>query len=262
MKTQVLKPGLLVSLKTGVRGGVNYQRVEIEPDHATDDGARVARWETRRHIPDPVEFEAANVARGKCRAVVSSICCPSSFGLLCPASEESKLQDAIEAARDVAREHNAVANLTRVEVYVLVGRVAQDDAEAARAIGAELRDLLEAMQAGIKAADPAAIREAANKAKAIGAMLSEDVSGKVDAAITEARKAARELVKRVEKDGMRAADVVAFCSVKAIEAARFAFLDLDEGEAQPEAPRAPNVDLSAPEAAAPMQALSFSLEFA
>lgn len=263
MKASVLQPGLLVSLKTSVKGGVSYQRIEVEPEHIDETGARKARWETARVIPDPQEFENAGIARGKARALVSGVCCNSAFGLLCPSIKEDELQAAITEARRITEAHNETAALTRVEVFVLVGRIAQDDAEAARAIGAEVRELLEAMQAGIKAADPEAIREAANKARAIGGMLSEGVAGKVDKAIEEARSAAREIVRKVEKQGFRAADVVAVCSVKAIEAARFAFLDVDAGEVKSEAPTGRALELPDEDApavsAAPTVALPLEL---
>jgi len=255
MKTSVLKPGYLVSLKTSLRGGVNYARIDIEPDHETADGARVAKWETRRAIPDPEEFERASSARSKARALVASVCCTSSFGLLCPSSDEEKLFDAIGAAREVADAHNGGASLTRVEVFVLVGRVAQDDAEAARAIGSEIRELLEAMRAGIAAADPRAIREAATKAKNLGAMLSADVAAQVSGAIVEARAAARAIVARIEKAGETAASVVAQCSTARIESARFAFLDLDEGtQATSEAPAARGIDIDISASAAEVYA--------
>lgn len=243
MKQSTLKPGLLVSLKTTVRGGVTYTRREIEPDHTTPEGARIAQWETRRDIPDAVDFEMATKARSKARSAVTAVCCASSFGLLCPVAEESKLDAAVAEARRIAGEHNKSATKTRVEVFVLVGRVADSDVEAARAIGAEIRELLEAMQAGIKAADPEAIREAANKARGLGSMLSADVAGQVSAAIVEARSAAREIVKRVQNGAEEAAQVVQDLSVRKIEAARFSFLDLDEGERVEVAPAGRAVEL-------------------
>jgi hypothetical protein len=89
MQTSVLKPGFLVSLKTGLRGGIFYRRTEIEADHTTEDGARVAAWQTTREIPDPAEFERATVARSRARSQVAAVCLPSSFGLLCPMSREA-----------------------------------------------------------------------------------------------------------------------------------------------------------------------------
>jgi hypothetical protein len=263
MKTTVLKPGYLVSLKTTIRGGVNYRRRDIEASHQTDTGAAVSKWETEREIPDPAEFEAATVARGKARSLVTAVCCPSSFGLLCPLAEEGRLQESIAAARAIADAHNAGAGISRVEVYVLVGQVARDDQEAARAIGSEMRDLMAQMDEGIRRADPEAIREAANKARAMGAMLSEDVSGTVNQAIDQARKAARELVKRVEKAGEPAALVIAELASDRIQAARFSFLDLDEIQEAPaeSAPSARPIDLEPAPAVAPMSARSLALEF-
>ena len=244
MKASTLKPGLLVSLKTSVTGGVDYQRNELEADHATDTGERVAKWETTRTIADPNEYERAIQARGKARNTITSVCCSSSFGLLCPSARELELQQAIEAARQITEEYNRTAAASRVDVYVLLGRVAQDDVEAARAIGAEVRDLLDSMQAGIKMADPDIIRDAASKARAIGGMLTEQAAERVSAAVSEARKAARDIVRRVEKAGEIATKVVSELSVKSINEARFAFLDLDcQAAVISEAPSARGIDL-------------------
>ena len=243
MTISVIKPGFLVSLKTSLRGGVSYTRTDIEGDHIDDTGKRVAEWQTRRAIHDPEEFNKATEARSAARSAVSSVCNASSFGLLCPMDKENELTDAIAAARQIARAHNGDAKRTYVDVFVLVGRIAQDDAEAARAIGAEVRALLADMEAGIRAADPERIRDAASKARAIGGMLSDDVASKVTDAIAEARRAAREIVRRVEKAGETAATVVRDLYTSKIEAARFAFLDMEEGEATPEAPAVAGLDL-------------------
>lgn len=227
MKATVIKPGLLVSLSTRVEGGVAYRRVDLEPEHTDESGAKTARWETTKHIEDPAAYEKANATRGKARSMITAVCSASSFGLLCPSDREDDLLAAVAAARALADEHNA-GSAVRVEVYALLGRVAQDDAEAARAIASEMRGLMDDMLDGVKQADPEAIRSAANKARAVGAMLSADKAKSVDAAIEQARKVARDLVKRVAKAGEVAADVVAEARTAEIEKARFAFLDLDE----------------------------------
>lgn len=228
-----LRPGVLVSLKTSLRGGIAYERKNLESDHLTDDGKRTAAWQTRRTIEDPQEHKAATEARGRARTVISAVCSYSSFGLLCPTDREAELTEAIAKAREIAREHNATARRSYLDVYVLVGRIAQDDVEAARAIRSEIRSLLDEMTAGIKAADPEQIRDAANKARQLDQMLSLEVSGKVTAAIKEARQAAREIVKRVQGSASTAAEVVKLIGTERIEAARFAVLDMDEGEATP-----------------------------
>ncbi len=230
MRTSTLKPGLLVALATRVDGGVNYKRVDLDQEHTTDDGSKMARWETTRTIEDPAEFDRATKLRGKCRSLITAVCSASDFGLLCPSSKEPELDAAMVEATRLADDFNRGSARSRVSVYVLKGRIAQDDAEAVRAINGEVRELLSSMERGIAAADPVSIREAATRARKLGGMLTDDAAGKVNAAIEQAREAARSIVKRVEKSGELAATVVAECKLDAIASARFAFLDLEESK--------------------------------
>lgn len=177
----------------------------------------------------PAEHKAAGEARGKARTAVTRICCPSSFGLLCPQANEEKLQAAIEEAQAIAAAHNSIAKSTRLDVFVITGRIADNDEQAARAIGAEVRDLIAAMEAGVRKADPAAIREAASKARALSGMLGNEAQRKLSAAIIEVRAIATEIVQRVGKSGETAASVVEGLKLSALEGARFAVLDMTEG---------------------------------
>jgi len=229
MNTSTLKPGVLVSLKTTLSGGVNYQRNDLEPDHADGGGGRLARWETTRQIENSAEYERAILARSAARVAIVRVCHASSFGLLCPTEREPQLQTAIIEARRIAQEFNTTSACTNIGIYVLIGRVASDDVEAVRAIGAEVQSMISEMKSGIDLADPERIREAANKARQIAGMLTDDVAGKVSAAITEARAAARTITARVVKAGETAAVVVAACTTAKLDAARFAVLDMEAG---------------------------------
>jgi len=97
MHTTMIRPGLLVSLKTTLRGGVTYQKRTIDPEHAVG-AALVETWETTREVADAEDHARAIVARGKCGSLVTGVCCSSSFGLLCPVEREDKLAAAIEEA--------------------------------------------------------------------------------------------------------------------------------------------------------------------
>lgn len=256
MQSSIIRPGLLVSLKTTLRGGVSYLQRTLEADHVEETGARVARWETTREIVDAKEHERAIVARGKARTAIVRECCASSFGLLCPVGNEDKLAAAIAEAQSIADEFNRTAQHTRIEVYTLAGRIADTDEAAARAIGAEVRELIEAMESGVRAADPDRIRDAATKARQVAGMLSPEVQSKVSAAIAEVRGIARDIVRRVEKAGETAAAVVEGVKLESLQAARFAVLDLDGGQVEgaaevaptPAAPRA--LDFAPPAEAA------------
>lgn len=228
---QLLRPGILVSLKTELRGGALYERVDIEHERV-DGGQDRAKWETTRVIEDAEEYQRGQKARSRASGLIRRACVPSSFGLICPEGREGQLDEAVREARRVADEYNAGAQHSTVAVYVLKGRIASTDEEAARAIAAEIRGLLEQMESGVRRVDAGAIRDAAARAKKLGQALSEDQAKKVGEAVAAARKAATEIVKRVTKGGELAETVVAELEKETAEigAARFSFLDLDEPE--------------------------------
>lgn len=224
IKASTLRPGLLVSLKTSVSGNVSYKRLDLEKDHSTEDGARLARWETERKITDPVEHEAAETIRASASNLIRSVCAKSAFGLLCPEDAADKLDEAIRQASELANAFNGTAKLTRVSVYVIAGRIAQDDVSAVRAINSEISDLMNVMQEGIRNLDTKAIRDAASKAKSVGMMLSPAMQERVQTAIDTARTTAR----AITKAGEQAAVEVDRIAIRKIAEQRTAFLDLDE----------------------------------
>jgi hypothetical protein len=219
-----LRPGLLVVAKSGTAGNVTYRTTEIEPEHITADGELQAVWETAKTVADAAEHARAVKVRTKALTLIRACCAQSAFGLLCPERDRDQLDRAIAAAHAVVDEFNASATLTRVSVNVIVGRIAADDVEAVRAINSEVRDLLARMDAGVAKLDPDEIRDAANRAKGLGQMLSPEASGRVQVAINAARLAAREIVKA----GEQAAVEVTAAAIAAITETRTAFLDLDD----------------------------------
>ena len=219
-----IRPGLLVSLKTQLSGNVTYATRDIEADHVAPDGTRRAKWETDRVVQDPEEHERGIKARGKARTCITSVCAASTFGLLCPEIDRDKLTDAMTEARVIADEFNASAGLTRLTVNVIVGRIAQDDVEAVRAINGEVRDLLLSMERGVQRLDVEAIREACNKATQLGSMLSPEGSARAEAAI----KAARGMARRIVKAGEAASVEVDQATLRTIREGRLLFLDLDD----------------------------------
>jgi hypothetical protein len=224
--TTILKPGILVSLKTVLNGGVSYARVDLE-NSESQDGAAVARWETKRTIQDPDEHERATKARSAAANKVRGMCAKTAFGLLCPQDREAELDAAMVEARELTEQHNAAASFTQIHVYMLKGRIASTDEEAARAIASDVRDMLDQMEAGVRGGNPEQIREAANRARDLGAILGAEQQELVSDAIKAARSAARAIIKRVEKKGEDAALVIQELTTAPIARARFAFLDTD-----------------------------------
>lgn len=248
-KISTLRPGLLVGLKTSIRGNVSYETRDIEKEHRVGDGETRAKWETLRTVKNKAELTRATKARGEARHAIASVCSRTSFGLLCPESWEKQLVEGIAKARAVADEFNRKSRVTELAVYVIVGRVAQDDVEAVRAINSEVRDLMKEMASGIKDLDVKRVRDAANRARSVGAMLTPEAAERIKGAIDAARASARQIIKAGEEAG-QAIDKEA---IKKINQARTAFLDLDDSAVLPEkAPRAAGraVDLAPEEESA------------
>lgn len=230
---QTLRPGLLVSLKTSASGNVSYNRTELAPE-TIEGGVARSKWETERTIADAKEHEAALRVQAKAGALIRTICARSAFGLLCAEDKLDKLEAAITEARKMAADFNATARLSRVSVDVLMGRIAPDEAFAVRAINSEVSALMRDMENGLAKLDVKAVREAADKAREVSAMLSDQAQARVSIAVDTARSAARQIVK-AEKDG-KAAEIDKLAVVK-ISEMRAGFLDMDDaGEVQtPEA---------------------------
>lgn len=226
MQVATLRPGLLVALSTSITGNTSYNKRVIEADHVTGSGSKLMVWETERTIVDPAEHEKAARARNAARAIVSGICSKSTFGLLCPEEKADKLAEAIKQAREVADAFNATATVSRLDIYIMTGRVAQDDVEAVRAINSEVRGLMTAMETGLQNLDVKAVREAAVKAKGLGQMLSTDASDKVKDVIELVRKSARQIVKA----GEGVAVEIDRETIKRLNQTRLAFLDLEDHE--------------------------------
>ncbi len=80
------------------------------------------------------------------------------------------------------------------------------------------------MAEGVKTLDVRVIRDAANRARSLGAMLSTDARTRVQTAIDAARRAASDIVKA----GEQAAIEIDRRALEAITESRTAFLDLNE----------------------------------
>lgn len=223
MNVSTLRPGLLVSVKTSVRGNIHYNRRDLVVGATAATGEEIAKWETERTIADPAEHEAATKTVTKAAGYIRRLCTWSAFGLLCPEAAKEDLDKAIAEARQEVEAFNSTAKLTRISVNIIAGRVAADDVEAVRAINGELRELMERMEEGVANLDTKKIREAANKARGMGQMLSDDAQIRVEKAIKVARDAARQITKA----GEQAAQEVDTRAIRLIKEARTAFLDLE-----------------------------------
>lgn len=237
-----LRPGLLVSMSTSVRGNVSYHAQDR--DVMREDRTEITDIHTRKTVLDVEEQERAIKTRTKIRGLILSVCVSTAFSntLLCPNYKEAELREAIEEARRLTTEFNDSATTTQIQFYVFTGRIAQDDVETVRAITSEIRQLMDNMQAGLKALDPKAIRDAANKATEVGKVLTPEAGSRLEVAIKTAREAAR----KIAKAGEVAAKQVDRQAIAKIDMARTQFLDTESGEQKVAKPKMSgrNIDLA------------------
>src|SRR5215472_2514513 len=243
LKVSTIRPGVLVSLKTALRGNVRYYTTDIERDHVLENGlTRRAEWNTQRTIDDGDEYERAVKARSKARSIVTGVCTQGNF-LLCPQASRDNLETAIREAYAVRDAFNSSATVSRLDFYVFLTEVASDDVRAFQAINSEVRDLLADMGQGIAQLDAKAIRDAANKAQSIGKMLTPEAADRLQASIDAVRKQARAIVKAGETAAVEVDQTV----FRTLAESRTAFLEL-EPVAEVAAPEAEGrgVDFDAP----------------
>lgn len=224
-KTFTLRPGIMLGLKTSVRGGVSYKRVDLDAEEGAE------KWETTKRVQDAAVHKAASKLRARCRQRIEQVCAKTSFALMCSNDNEAKLDVVLDDIRDKVREWNSTNPVTRVNIWCVKARIAESDEQAAKSIASDLTDLLDEMNRSITDLDPDAIRTAAKQARAMLSILSEQKQALANQAIEAARDAASAIAKRVIKKGEDAAAVLQSLDTQAISAARVAFLDIEEAEA-------------------------------
>lgn len=227
MKTQLIKPSYLVSLKSTLSGGIAYKRIDLDAKKANDK-SEIVMWETTRIIEDKEEHERAVKARGKAVSLVRAVCVPSSFGLVCPLNRSEDFDNAIVEAKKIINEFNSSSNCTKINIYVLKGEIASSDEEAVRSISSEIVSMVDDMKKGIQELDVKSIREAANKARQLSAALGEQQSKKLSEAVSEARKAARKIVKHIKDGSEKAEEILSEISYSELDKTRAAFIDYSE----------------------------------
>lgn len=225
MRTSILRPGHLVFLSTSVTGNVSYFRTEIEPEHEVDGGAMQSRWETERKIADAKEHAAALKVQQKAGGMIRAACTKSKFGYLCSEEKIEDLRKIVAEAQELVRQFNATSKLSVVSVEVLTGQIAPTEQFAVRAINSEISQLMRDMESGLAKLDVKAVREAADKAREVSAMLTDGAQARVQIAVDTGRKAAREIAKAEREKSTPEIDKLAITKITEM---RTSFLDFSD----------------------------------
>lgn len=200
-----IKPGILVSLKSTVTGGVNYERNDLRAETAAT-GAEVRHWKTTCYTADPDEHARATKVRNRAIYCVRSLCADTALGLVCPLEREVELRAAIEDMRRIVDEYEATARYTHVRVTVYRGTVDATDAENVNAVAEEVARIVSYMAEALARRDVKAIRDAATDAASLAMIVSDDAAQKLVRAIEAARDAANQIAKQEREENRKGAN--------------------------------------------------------
>lgn len=252
-----VRPGYLVNLTTRLEGGVTYNRSGVEQE--VEGSQERSEWTTEKIVADVHEHKLATATRGRVRSLIRSACVWTTFGMVCPTDKLPELDEKIAEARNLARAFNqgggnawlaeqrnklaekdgqevtgewAGAVHTKVRFATIRGQIAESTAEAVNAVRETVRGLLDELEAALRAGDVKGIRDVAANASQMERLLEEG-SGARNAlarAVGEARRVAREVVKRVEEGAEAAAVVIEQANMSLVATARHTFSEEETGE--------------------------------
>jgi hypothetical protein len=228
MERRIIKPSILVGLKSTISGGIKYNRTDLERSRVDDNGTERAKWETTRLIDNKEEYEEAVKVRGKAVSNIRRLCTPFELGLVCLVDRIEELEEAIVESKQMVREFNDKSTYSRINIFPSTWEARDNGEDAVRQLSAEVAKIIEEMQTGIDNFDVKNIRKAANKARSLAGVLEKEQEDILNEAISQARKAARMFVKRIEKEGERAEAVMAEVRRNELTKARVTFLDYSE----------------------------------
>lgn len=221
-----LRPGFLVCFSTRVENGVEHLKSQVR-EEVLPDGAVRKEWQAATIIHDPEEFKAVSVLRSRVRNIMKGVTTNTGFALMCPREDEQRLSAAITEMDALALGWNETSKVYKLRVSTVLAEIAENKADAIKAIKSEVVDLLARMEAATRAGSVRDIRAAANEAAQKVALLdleSEDGDDEIAQALAVARGVARKIVKRVEKGGEDLAAVLEQQNLEPIAAARLRFI--------------------------------------
>ena len=209
MEATTFRAGLAVDLTVRISGGVEYKRTEKRAPRKVGT-AVIEEWETEKTVANAAEWEKAVALRGDLRHSISRLCARTPLGdlLLIPPDRETDVRAALDAARSKVDAHNASASAHHLVMGCVLLRFVPEDEWTARSIRGEIFAVLTRMDQGIGNADAEAIREAADAAKRVLPMLTSIAAPVLEQAVEEARRAAREITRRIGKGGESAEAVI------------------------------------------------------
>ena len=228
-KTQILriKPCIIPGNRIGVFGGTSYETVRYTPRTTGPMGETlIEEWKTEKTIANKDERAQADRLVAKMKRELANLGAQTDMlGVVIPVEKAGELAGLIDEQREMSAQFNSVATTCEVRVLYFPVQIEPGYEMAVEGIRKDLTDLVEGLKRAVEAGDPKAIRAQLASYKGLDTLLPDDAGEILRAAMTEARKAARVSVAKVEKKGEQLESVLMDLDTSSLDQVRLALLD-------------------------------------
>ncbi len=181
--------------------GLHYERELISERTIGEREERLLQ--TLRIFENKPEAMAAKAIYEQARARLRKLCSKTVLGLVCPASREAELQEAITEIERLIAEANREFQVCRVEYTVIPIHLEHDNLKAQEALRQEVRRYADRLIEAARSVDPDAIRSVLRAGKGVEVLVEDEgLRSEIEVMNQAAREAARTITKAIkEHDG-------------------------------------------------------------
>jgi len=259
IKIDTIPPGFLVISKIEMRGGIHYERDDVD-EYFEDDIRKIKEWNTKSIIDDVDERAEAIKTISTMRRTIGAICANTKVGMLCPAEKKTQLYEAVTEIKELAKEFNSTASTVEISPWFGIAKVKEDNQTVIEAIAGQVAEVCTRVDEALTISDLAALRKAPRRflkgikpekvlelteakrdaflararaelirsaisdAKGIHEVLPEIASKEIRETVKQSRKIARALCNRVERKQEDLQEVLNEVDISGIRRTRTAFV--------------------------------------
>jgi len=186
----------ILIVKAGIRGGVEYTRVE--PRVEVQGVLEKSEWEVKKTVFDVDERKQAINLVERLKRSMRNLGLVTDLGIVMPFAKMPEWQALHKANRALATEWNSAARYTTVQYYC-IAHVIASDAEAGRYVRDVVKQSLAAIREAIVAGDVERTKMAFKELRGLDLVVREENREQVQQSLELARKCVRDMRKALKK---------------------------------------------------------------
>lgn len=171
MKSFAISDVILVQEVSASDLGLHYQR-EVLSERTVGDREEV-EYTTRRVLENKPEALRAKAVYAQARAALRKVCTRTVLGLVCPVSEEVRLEATLREIEALVAEANAGFSVCELVYSAVPIRLEHANDRAREALRREIQKYGERLVEAVRACDPEAIRRTLRSGKGLEALVAD-----------------------------------------------------------------------------------------